>query len=197
MKNNKTNSIFKLILLFLVILLPYIVNAKTYKLDYQPHDKIIIFKFDSITIYTDTTSLFSLCDNENSFFIKNPPHIIKSLISFCNKNANDLQIINSIKKSIRNTKNDTVTFVEKSSSVGNNNLTKTDIKRIISQLIQNEKVKIIDENKLQIRRIKIKQYGNITDGGHIKFSYINNKTKKEIFYIDRMVLSTPNFWLKN
>lgn len=62
-------------------------HAKTIKLNYEPKVKIVKISFDSLTIYTDTSSIFSVYRNEHS--IDEYSLRIKNLISkhFINTNS--------------------------------------------------------------------------------------------------------------
>jgi len=162
MKNNKANSIFKLISLLLVVLLPYIVNAKKYKLNYQPHGIIVKFQFDSIIIYTDTTSLLSIYNEKDSY---------------------DLRVMKYIRKSIKDINNDTITFIGKN-ILFNDGINKYPndwyIEWALLQLIKNKKVQLINRHGQKVRIISTKKIGR-KKTNYIKRSYIDKETNEELF----------------
>ena len=153
----------KTILIFSLLLFSFLANAKKYKLNYEPSGIIIKFQFDSMVIYTDTASLISLYDE---------------------KKAYDLRVINYIRKSIRNTKNDTVLFVGENipfkDSINNKYEKDWYIEWAILHLIKNKKIKLIDKYNQQVNVIKTKRIGS-RKKGYIKRSYINKATGDELF----------------
>ena len=157
-------------------MLPYTTSAKKYKLNYQPHGMIVKFQFDSMIIYTDTTSLLSLYNEKEDYA---------------------LRVINYIRKSIRNTKNDTITFVGEylpfEDGIDNKYSNDWYIEWALLQLIKKKKIQLINKYGAKVKVIKTKRIGK-KKTNYIKRSYINKETNEELFKETLFArLVTPSF----
>ncbi len=172
MKASKKHVIMKRIILIILLLISfncYIIKAQTYKLNYEPKGKIVKFNYDSLTFYTDTTSLFDSFKDIDYRYVQ----------------AESLNNLNKIRKKIRETKNDTVYFrwIDNDSNLNQSDETYYDfsIKSTLISLIQINKVKLFDKHNKIVKVIKCKIADlNITD--RIKKIYINKKTNEELFH---------------
>ncbi len=143
--------------------------AQTYKLNYEPKGKIIRFNFDSLTFYTDTTSLFESFRDIDYKYVQ----------------AESLNNLNKVRKKIREAKNDTIVFkwITNNSDVNQSDETYYDfsIKSTLMSLIQINKVKLYDKHNKLVKIIKCKKIGSEKEG-RIRRAYINKETKEELFY---------------
>ena len=139
-----------------------IIKAQTYKLNYEPKGEIIKFNFDSLTIFTDTTSLFNL------YFDKNT-----------NKSTEFGQrIIDFVSEQIKFTKKDTITIND---TIKNRFIDAWYIKNTLINLIKNKRVKIYDKHNNLVKIIKAKKKGSKREN-FIKKIYLNKETNEELFY---------------
>jgi len=148
-------------------------------LNYEPEGVIIKFKFDSLTIYTDTTSIFEVY-NENGKL-----------------NDYDTRVINFVRKEVGETQNDTVRFIGDfiPFNDGVTTLYKQDwyIKWVILQLTKTNKLKLYDKHGVIVTNIKRKKIGTKKEG-YIRRAYINKETGVELFSETLyFVTGTPSF----
>ena len=151
------------------LLLTFTINAQTIKLDYEPKGQIIKFYIDSLTIYTDSTSLFAVYTNDRYRHF-------------------DLEVKNFILKQIKEANNDTVTFsgnlITFNDSIGKKYKVdwKVDwyVTGTIVNLTKDKKLKIYDKHNQLVKRIVTKKIGK-KKNHNVKRVYINKATSEEMF----------------
>jgi hypothetical protein len=157
-------------------------QGQTLKLNYVPSGQVIQFNFDSLTIYTDTSGVFSVVDKYD-----------------------DLEYVTRVRslimRKIKGINSDTITFsghfIPFNDSVSNKNKDWY-LNSIIIQLVDSKKLVIIDEFNNEVTRIKKKKIKWKRDGyGMVegtKISYINKETGEELFSrLLKGVISDPPF----
>lgn len=149
---------------YLVLLLSFVTKAQTIKLDYEPKGQIIKFYFDSLTIYTDTTSLFSIFADEG------------------NLKDYDLRVKNFVLKQIKESKNDTVTFSGNyiPFNDGIENKEEWYVDWVILHLTKEKKVKIYDKHGQLVKILVTKKVGK-KKKNYVARLYINKATNEELF----------------
>lgn len=152
------------------MLLTLSTNAQTIKLGFESQRQVVKFNFDSLTIYTDTTSLFSIYELEGTKGLEAYHQRVKNLIL----------------RQFRDCKNDTVTF--SGSFVPFNDSVDTKYKQdswyvdwAIVHLTERGKEKMFDKHNNHVKAIVVKKIGS-RKKGHIRKAYINKDTKEELFY---------------
>jgi hypothetical protein len=157
----------KIILIFCLILLANTTSAKKIKLRFEPQGKIIQFNYDSLIIFTDTTSLFEVYRKEGT---------LKDY---------DSRVFSFVRGAVENSKSDTVVFngefIPFNDDNENDNQKDWYIKWAILHLIDHKRVVIYDKYKNQVRTILTKRVGKKKDD-FVKRSYINKYTKEEIIF---------------
>jgi len=154
-------------------------SAQSIKLNYEPKDLIIKFKFDSLTIYTDTTSIFEVY-NENGKL----------------KNY-DARVINFVRKEVGKTQGDTVyfsgNFIPFNDKIQQKYQSDWYIDWIIIQLTKQNKLKMYDKKGVRVKKVKRKKIGTKKEG-YIRRAYINKQTGVELFSEALyFVTGTPSF----
>ena len=143
-----------------------ITNAQKLNLAYEPRGQIVRFYFDSLTIYTDTTSLFSIYSGEGDL------------------KEYDLRVETFVLKKIEETKFDTVTFIGDfipfNDNTGNKYQNDWYVKWAILQLTKGNRLKLYDKHGQLVTSIITKKVGKRREG-YIKRSYINKVTSEELF----------------
>lgn len=165
-KNLKTFVIYCLLFLTLGL------KAQSLRLDFKPKGQIIEFHLDSLTIYTDTSSLFYVyshyADYEES-----------------EQETEKLRVKNIILGQFQTRKNDTAIFSERFVTFNDSleNALEWDFKWIILRLIKEKKVKIFDIHGQLVKTIFIKKSLSENVGGYQygRRYYINKDTKECLF----------------
>lgn len=148
------------------------------KLNYEPSGQIIKLCFDSLTVYTDTTSLFEIFRNDTS-----------------PEGAYDARVKELIREQFNEGNSDTAYFsgtwfeFEDSDPKTSGWYVLPDVVR----LTERNKLKIIDKNSETISRIITKKVGN-KKKGYVFQDYLNKDTKEILF--SRTIYSvsiTPRF----
>ncbi len=162
------------------------VNAQTIELNYQPKGFIVVFQFNNLTIYTDTSTVFNVVSRDWS----------KDTDEY------DRRIRNLILKQIKNVRNDTISFsghiIPFNDSIHNKILDDWYILSVIIQLIDENKLEIFDQTKRQVKSIYVKRKKIVRKNEKIlwtdRFIYINKETRKELFeqYIPNLIC--PRFY---
>jgi len=150
---------------YLLLFFTVSTNAQTINLDYEPKGKIIQFYIDSLTIYTDTTSLFRVYDKDGD------------------RKDYDLRVKNLVRRKISNTKSDTVTFhgdfIPFDDSIDKKHQKEWHVEWAILRLTREKKLKMYDKRGKLVATIVTKKIGKKKDN-YIKRSYINKETKDEL-----------------
>ena len=145
-----------------------LVSAQTIKLDFEPKAEVVKFYFDSLTIYTDTTSLFNVYSKYGT----------KGLEAY------DLRVKNLVLRQLRESKNDTALFSANyiPFNDGINNKYQEDwyVEWAILHLTKEKHVLIFDKHAQRVEIIKTKKIGS-KKKNHIRRVYINKNTDEELF----------------
>lgn len=153
----------KQILVFLTLTVS--VNAQTIKLDFEPKGQVIKFYFDSLIIYTDTASLFSVYAKEGG---------LKDY---------DLRVKNFVLGKSGLNKNDTIifsgNFIPFNDGIENRYQEDWYVEWAILHLTKEKKVKIYDKHGQLVKMIVMKKVGKKRTN-FVKRSYINKATQEEL-----------------
>ena len=138
-----------IIILFLTLWTP-ISNAQTIKLDFEPKGQIIKFYFNSLTIYTDTTSLF---------FVYKENGTLKDY---------DLRVKNLVKQQFLNNNTDTAffsgDFIPFNDSIDNKYQKDWYVEWAILHLTMANRLKIYDKHGQLVEKIVTKKIGTKKKG---------------------------------
>ena len=160
---NKNINI-KLNLTYCFLLLTFSINAQPIKLNFEPKGQIVEFYFDSLTIYTDTSSLFAIYDQNN----------MKDY---------DLRVKNFVRKQIATTNFDTVkffgNFIPFNDSIDNQSQNWY-VQWAILHLMKANRLRILDKHGNLVEIILTKKVGTKRKG-IVRRAFINKKTKEELF----------------
>ncbi len=162
-----------------LLILTFTINGQTIKLKYIPKNQVVKFNFINLTLYTDTTSIFSL-------------HNYSPYISY------EYQYKDRIKKLIYcNNKKDTITFTGSFIPFNDSIQIKYEndwrVWLTIRQLIIENKVIVIDSKGKIVNKIKIKKKGS-KDKCYIGKVFINKKTKEELFIYKKSYVCLGLLW---
>lgn len=154
-------------------------NAQTIQLDFEPKGQIIKFYVDSLTIYTDTSSLYSVY-RENG-----------TLKDY------DLRIKNLVEKQFHILQTDTAFFsgdyIPFNDGIHNIYQKDWNVEWAIIQLTKANKVKIVDKHGHLVETMVMKKIGT-KKKGHIRRAFINKNTREELFSeLIFMRTITPSF----
>ncbi len=156
----------KLIFTYSILFLYFNVSAQSIKLNYEPKGVIIMFNFDSLTIYTDTTVLFDLYRNNGNL-----------------KKYNS-RVINFVQNEIHNSELDTIVFsgnfISFHDGVINKYQTDWYVDWAILKLTSENKLKMFDKHGVLVKKIKRKKIGTKKEG-YMRKAYINKETGEELF----------------
>jgi hypothetical protein len=161
------------------LLLNFLTDAQTIKLNFEPQGKIVKFYFDSLTIYTDTTSLFSVYTNEGT--LKDYDLRVKKLVnSKFSKSPADTVIFSG-------------NFIPFNDSIENKYQTDWYVEWAILHLTKVKKLKIYDKHGHLVTTIVTKKVGKKKEN-FVKRSYINKETNEELLSETLFIRTiTPRF----
>ncbi len=171
----------KTLLLLLATLLSLTVNAKRINLNYEPSGQIIVIHYDSLTIITDSTALFSIYKDTNP-------------------KSTSIRLKNLIRREAKKSNGDTLVFSGKSipfnDSIDNPVLTDWYVKWAIIELTNERKLKLYNKQGALVEKIKLGR--KITEESAYRWRqkkpYINRETKEVLFYvIIKAVIYEPVF----
>lgn len=155
----------KLLQTYLFLLFSISVGAQKIKLAYEPQGQVIKFYFDSLTIYTDTTSLFYVYDKDGD---------LKDY---------DLRVKQFVRKRVNEAKPDTVLFsggfIPFSDNINNKLQKDWYVEWAILELTKEGKLKMYDKHGQLVTTIVTKKVGK-KKTNFIKRSYINKATDEEL-----------------
>jgi len=163
-------------------LLTISVNAQTIKLDFEPRGQVIKLYFDSMTIYTDTTSLFNVYSQFGTKGLEAYHFRVKKLIL----------------RQFEDNKNDTAIFsgnyIRFNDGIENKYQEGWYVRWALIHLINEKKILIIDRHEKRVKIIKIKKKGS-KKKNNIRRAYINKDTNEELFsdIILTRPITTPAF----
>ena len=150
-----------LILIFISLLLTVKINAKTYKLNYEPSGIIIEILYGNLKIYTDTKTIFKLYADNQVF-------------------------LNKVKNCVQNRTNDTITFNNQLYKTTNKKCQYSNLfennNYLFINLIKNNKIKIVRLNGKRIKIIKTKREGKRWKHESITKNYIDKETGEKLFF---------------
>ncbi|MBW8051413.1 MAG: hypothetical protein FVQ77_13945 [Cytophagales bacterium] len=154
-----------------LILLTLQIQAQHIKLDYEPTGQIIKLNLDSLTIYTDTTSVFSIMME----YYEDPNYTART------RNL----IINKIKESGHDTIFFTGNNIPFNDTIDNKWQPAWYVYHIIILLIEKNKLKIFDKANRQVNTIKTKRIRKKRKGifirAEVSKAYINKDTNEKLF----------------
>lgn len=169
----------KLLQTLLLLLITTAIFAQKIRLQYEPQEPLIEFQFEGLTIYTDTTSLFAVYDNEGS--LKDYDSMVKTFVRKC----------------VNDSKSDTTVFsgefipIEEGPNIGKPKYWYTDV--AIITLTNQAKLKIYDKHGHRVKSIVAKKRGK-KKKNFVKRSYINRTTREELFFeVLFLKLVNPHF----
>lgn len=143
-------------------------NAQTIKLDFEPKGQVVKFYFDSLTIYTDTTSLFNVYSQYGS----------KGLEAY------DLRVKNLVLRQFKESKNDTAFFsgnyIHFNDGIDNKYHEDWYVEWALLHLIKEKNVLIFDRHGQRVKIIKTEKNGS-KKKNHIRRAFINKDTNEELF----------------
>ncbi len=148
------------------LLLHFITNAKTLKLDFEPQGRTIKICYDSLTIYTDSAALFSIYNEFGT---------IESYNS---------RLMTFVRKELKKSDKDTVTFSGKFIPFNDGVQSKTQedwyVEWAILHLIKTKKLKMYDKQGRHVKAVRSKRVGR-KKNHFVKRSYLNKATGEELF----------------
>jgi len=136
-------------------------TAQTIKLDFEPCGQIVKFHFDSLTIYTDTTSLFAVYDQKGS------PNYT-------------LMVKDFVRKQIAEVNSDTVTFFGNYIPFNDNNGKEWYVKWAFRHLFNENKLKMYDKHGQLVTIIVTKEIRKRKQS-FVTRLYINKETNEVLF----------------
>jgi hypothetical protein len=153
---------------YCLLLITISVKAKTIKLDFKPKGPIVKLYFNSLTIYTDTASLFKIYSQKGT----------KEFDSY------DLRVRNLVLRKFNDSKNDTVFFtgnyIPFNDGIANKYEEDWIIEWAILHLTIDKKILIFDKHGQQVKAIRTKKIGT-KKTNYIKRAYINKNNGEELF----------------
>ncbi len=154
-------------------------NAQKIKLNYTPQGQIVKLHFDNLTIYTDTTSLFSVY-RENSTL----------------KDYN-LRVTSMVKKQFQNPETDTAifsgNFIPFNDGIDNPRQKDWYVQWAVLHLTLANRVKIYDAHGQLVETVVTKKTGS-KKKGLVSRAFMNKKTKEVLFSESLYIkLITPSF----
>ncbi|ASS47178.1 MAG: hypothetical protein A3D31_15120 [Candidatus Fluviicola riflensis] len=167
-------------LIICALLLHFTTDAKTLKLDFEPQGRTIKICFDSLTIYTDTTALFSVYEKFGTI-----------------KDYNS-RLMTFVRSQLKKSDNDTLTFSGKFIPFNDGIQTKTQedwyVEWAILHLIKTKKLKMYDKHGRQVKAIRSKRVGK-KKNHFVKRSFMNKATGEELFkeILFARIIATPDF----
>ena len=164
---------------YFFLLFTITVSAQKIKLAYEPQGQVIKFYFDSLTIYTDTTSLFYVYDKDGD------------------SKDYDLRVKEFVRKRVNEAKPDTVLFSGDFipfNDCMNNKLQKDwYIEWAILELTKQGKLRMYDKHGQLVTMIVTKRVGK-KKTNFIKRSYINKATGEKLLAETLFIRTiTPKF----
>lgn len=159
----------KLLLSLSLILISLSLYAKRINLNYEPIGQIIVIHYDSLTIITDSTALFSIYkDTDNS--------------------QTSIRLKNFIRKESKMSNGDTLVFsgdfIPFNDSIDNSYVTDWYVKWAIIELTNKKKLKLYDKHGQVVRKIKRGKNKMKKDiyAWYKRKAYINRENKEVLFY---------------
>lgn len=142
-------------------------DAKTIKLDYEPKGQIVRIQFDSLTIYTDTTSLFNLYRKDGSF------------------NEYDQRVRNLVLRQFAVNGSDTAAFSGEffpfNDSINNETIKSWYVPWAVINLTRENMAVILDKHGIRVTKVVTKKVGTKRKGA-VSRAYINKSTREVLFY---------------
>lgn len=155
-------------LTYCFLLLTISVNAQTIKLDFEPKGQVVKFYFDSLTIYTDTTSLFNVYSKYET----------KGLEAY------DQRVKNLVLRQFKDSKKDTVFFTGNNIPFNDGIANKYEedwyVEWAILHLTIEKNILIFDKHGQRVKAIKTKKIGT-KKKNYIRRAYINKDNGEELF----------------
>jgi hypothetical protein len=153
----------KTLLAIALTLLAFSANAQKIELSYEPKGQIIKFYYHNVTIYTDTSALFSFYPGTDK---KDKSHY-------------DARVKERVMQQFAYNKSDTVIFAG-AIAIYSGHVADWDTEYPILELIKLNKAKVIDKHRQSVQVI-ISQKTGTRRGGLVKRSFINERTGEELW----------------
>jgi hypothetical protein len=178
--------------------LAFSLSARTIKLHYEPHGKIIKFCFRGITVYTDSSSLFYMYDHDPDRSVDKPYLPANRFKVF------DDRVRNLLRRNCSISGSDTASFsdglVPFNDGIGDYcvDTEYDDLKYWYTdgpmlELTKAGRVKIIDSHGNHVKVVDTKRYGSRRQN-HIWLAYRNKATKEELLFETLFIrLINPRF----
>jgi hypothetical protein len=174
------------ILIISIMLFSFVFRSKaqSLKLNFEPREHIIVFHFDSLTVYTDTTSLYYIYSQYGK----------KKFQTYKKEETFEIyysRVKNLIDKKFSNSKNDTAVFDEEDfsrfddslsdvyTSIYNNQIS-WDFYWAVVELAKEKKLKIVDRRGNLVKVVTTKKVGT-KKGGVIEKRYLNKDSGEVLF----------------
>ncbi|HLP55029.1 MAG TPA: hypothetical protein VK151_08365 [Fluviicola sp.] len=152
--------------LIICLLLHFTTHGKTLKLDFEPQGRVLKICYDSLTVYTDTTALFSVYKTNGTI------------------EAYNLRLMAFVRNELKKSNRDTVTFSGKFIPFNDGLRSKTQedwvVEWAILQLIKAKTLKMYDKHGQHVKAIKVRRVGK-RKNNFVKRSYRNKATGEEVF----------------
>ncbi len=169
----------KVLQTYLFLFFTVATNAQKIELTYEPTGQIIKFYFDSLTIYTDTTALFSVYDKDGD---------LKDYV---------LRVKNLVRKKLNEAKSDTAKFsgdfIPFNDSTEKKYHKNWYVEWAILELTKEMKLKMYDKYGYLVTTIVTKKIGK-KKNNFVKRSYINKDSNEELLSETLFIKTiTPKF----
>ncbi|MDU0371313.1 hypothetical protein ACFPAF_12970 [Hymenobacter endophyticus] len=142
--------------------------------DFRPTGKIVVLSYKNAVFHTDTTALMSMYHEHGD------------------DTTYALHVAQLIRRRVRESKNDTVSFSGNLVPFDNNDAGKGDwaISWVVNHLVEQNRVIVLDKRGLPVKSIKVKVVGyKGWNKKLIKISYVDKATNEELFskgiYLER------------
>jgi hypothetical protein len=144
-------------------------NAQTIRLDFEPSKPVIRFYFDSLTIYSDSTSLFYVYKHFGTKGFEEYDQRVKSFV---------LRQFNEIKADTIFFSGDLIPFND---GIDNENQNAWAVGWAIEHLTRKNLLKMYDKRGQLVRTIESKKIGT-KKKGYVRRAFINKDTNEELFH---------------
>jgi hypothetical protein len=144
-------------------------NAQTITLDFEPSKPVIRFYFDSLTIYSDSSSVFYVYKHFGTKGFEDYDQRVKSFV---------LRQFNEIKTDTISFSGDLIPFND---GIDNENQTAWAVGWAIEHLTRKNLLKMYDKHGQLVRTIETKKIGT-KKKGYVRRAFINKDTNEELFH---------------
>lgn len=158
-------------------------NAQTITLDFEPSRPVIRFYFDSLTIYSDSSSLFYVYRYFGGNGFEDYDRRVKSFV---------LRQFNEIKADTISFSGDLIPFND---GIDNKNQKEWAVGWAMKHLTRQNLLKMYDKHGQLVRKIETKKIGTKRKG-YVRRAFINRDTDEELFH-EILFLRTKHLRYRN